>query len=134
MVNEHGQPWAVDIRAANRGEVKVCLSVACKVPKKCWLTADMAYDAPWFRKWLLNRGVWPSIRFKAFWHGGRHEKLPGRPAENPAVNGQRYVVERSFSWFETFKRLNIRYERHDYLYKAFWELASVCLLWRALTG
>jgi transposase len=134
VVNENGLPWAIDIAPANKGEVIACKGVVQQVPKGSWLTGDTAYDAAWFRKWLASRGVRTSIRFKAYYHGGIKGLMPSRPAENPAVNRQRWHVERAFAWFMGFKRLNIRYERRAMLYKAFWHLAASMILFNALPG
>lgn len=128
LVTEAGLPYAVDVAPAHQGEVKACLKVARQVPRQVALTADRAYDVPSFRHWLKRRGIYPLIRYKKVWMSNWNRYKPAKTLESVFCYKERFKVERAFSWFEKFKRLNIRYERLGHLYKSFWQLAASCLL------
>ena len=69
-----------------------------KRPKK--LHADKGYDFPRCRKALRKRGVTP--------------RIARRGIESSERLGQhRWVVERTLSWLNRFRRLKVRYERRD---------------------
>lgn len=125
---------ALEVFPGNRGDVKTAVPVLKAIAKGSYLTGDKAYDVPWFRIRLMYLGIQPSIPYRACWHEHLKVLKPGRPAENPLVCRERYKVERAFSWFCHFKRLNIRYEHLAILYKAFWQLASIQILLRRLFG
>lgn len=135
-VNDAGLPMALDIAPANIGEVMACRKVVRALPKGAWLSGDKAYDTPGFRLWLKSLGLRPSIPYKCKrWNDkGTLRFLPGQAPDNPLIYKQRYKVERAFAWFTKFKRLNIRYERLAHLYKAFWHLGALLILFDNLTG
>jgi transposase len=85
-----------------------------KRPEK--LHADKAYDAKKCRKALHRRGIKARIARK-----GREssEKL-GR---------HRWVVERTLSWLNRFRRLKVRYERRADIHQAFLDLGCALICW-----
>src|SRR5579872_297357 len=44
----------------------------------------------------------------------------------------RWVVERTISWLHGFRRLRIRFDRHDFIYHAWNSLAAAVICWRIL--
>ena len=46
------------------------------------------------------------------------------------VGMHRWLVERTFAWLNRFRRLIIRYERRDDIYRAFATLACALITWR----
>jgi IS5 family transposase len=46
----------------------------------------------------------------------------------------RWVVERTLSWLNRFRRLKVRYERRADLHQAFLSLACCLICWHALHG
>jgi len=44
------------------------------------------------------------------------------------------VIERSFAWFNKFRRLTIRYERRPDMHHAFTSIACLIICLRALAG
>ena len=98
------------------------------IPRGSQLSADKAYDIPWFRIRLMCLGIEANIQYRAIWYQHLKERKPEKPPTNPLVYYQRYRIERTFAWFTKFKRLNIRYERLPQLYKDFWFLASAILI------
>lgn len=85
-----------------------------KRPEK--LHADKAYDDEKCRRALGKRGIKARIARKGI---DSSEKL-GR---------HRWIVERTLAWLAKYRRLTIRYERHDDIHKAFLHLGCslICL-------
>ena len=75
------------------------------------LHADKAYDARARRQECRARGIVPRIARK----GIESSERLGR---------HRWVVERTHAWFNSFRRLPIRYERRSDIYEAFTSLAA----------
>ncbi len=86
-----------------------------KRPKK--LHADKGYDFPRCRKALRKRGIVPRIARRGI---ESRERL-GR---------HRWVVERTLSWLNRFRRLKVRYERRDDIHQAFLGLGCALICWR----
>ena len=86
-----------------------------KRPKK--LHADKAYDFTRCRQALRKRGITPRIARRGI---ESSEKL-GR---------HRWVVERTLSWVNRFRRLKVRYERRDDIHQAFLDLGCALICWR----
>lgn len=75
------------------------------------------YDFPRGRKALRKRGITPRIARR----GIESSERLGR---------YRWVVERTLSWMNRYRRLKVRYERRDYIHQAFLELGSALICWR----
>jgi transposase len=78
------------------------------------LFADRGYDHDKYRRLLRQRGIRPAIAERGKLHG-------------TGLGTFRWVVERTISWLHGFRRLRIRWERHDDIHEAFLGLA-VCLI------
>lgn len=81
------------------------------------LHADKAYDAKKCRKALRRRGIKARIARK----GEESTEKLGR---------HRWVVERTLSWLNRYRRLKVRYERRADIYQAFLDLGCVLICWR----
>lgn len=85
------------------------------------LGADKAYDSQDFRSDLRQINIEP--------------KIEKRRKKNHNLGKNRWVIERSFSWLNRFRRLKIRYERRSDIHEAFVYLgcalicANVSLRW-----
>jgi IS5 family transposase len=86
-----------------------------KRPKK--LHADKGYDFGRCRKALRKRGITPRIARR----GIESSERLGR---------HRWVVERTLSWLNRFRRLKVRYERRDDVHQAFLDLGCALICWR----
>ena len=86
-----------------------------KRPKK--LHADKAYDFGRCRKALRKRGITPRIARR----GIESSERLGR---------YRWVVERTLSWLNRYRRLKVRYERRDDIHQAFLDLGCALICWR----
>jgi len=84
------------------------------------LHADKGYDYPACRAALAARGIADRIARRGVEdkrHLGRH----------------RWVVARTLAWLARYRRLALRYERHEALHQAFLDLACALLRLNALT-
>jgi IS5 family transposase len=85
-----------------------------KRPKQ--LHADKAYDAKKCRKELRRRGIKSRIARKG---KDSSEKL-GR---------HRWVVERTLSWLNRYRRLKVRYERRADVHQTFLDIGCALICW-----
>jgi len=129
VVDRNGVPLAVIHTAANVHDSKVIEEVVDAIrairkphrgrprkrPRK--LHADKGYDFPRCREALRKRGIIPRIARR----GIESSERLGR---------HRWVVERTHSWLNRFRRLKIRYERRADIHQAFLELGCALIRWR----
>jgi IS5 family transposase len=85
------------------------------------LHADKGYDYPRCRQALRRRGIIPRIARRGI---ESRERL-GR---------HRWVVERTLSWLNRFRRLKVRYERRADIHQAFLALGCALICWRAVNN
>jgi len=125
VTDEKGIPVAVRLSAANVHDIKEALATVEAIPpiqgpkgrprkRPDSLGGDKAYDSEDFRNDLRDKGIDPHI-----------EK---RRQENGNLGKNRWVIERTFSWLNRYRRLRIRYERRDDIHQAFLYLgcALIC--------
>ena len=131
MVDGNGIPLAVEHSAANVHDSKMLEETADAIrpihgqrgrpgrprkrPEK--LHADKGYDFPRCRKALRKRGI--------------KGRIARRGVDSSERLGRyRWVVERTLSWLNRFRRLEVRYERRDDIHQAFLELGCALICWR----
>jgi IS5 family transposase len=85
-----------------------------KRPNK--LHADKGYDFPRCREALRKRGITPRIARRA-------------TESSERLGRYRWVVERTLSWLNRFRRLKVRYERRADVHQAFLELSCALICW-----
>jgi transposase len=83
------------------------------------LYGDRGYDYDKYRRLLWARGVKPIIAPRGTSHGSGLGKV-------------RWVVERTFAWLHSFRRLRTRYERSGVLHNAFLMLGAAVICQRLL--
>src|SRR5271167_2782698 len=121
LVDGRGTPLGVDIASASPAEVQLIESllenrVLRKRPKR--LIYDRAADSDPLRKRLAKRCIeliCPHRRGRQ-----RPATQDGRPLRRYK---RRWKMERSISWLFNYRRLVVRYERHDFLFRGFLHLA-----------
>jgi len=127
VVDRNGVPLAVRHTAANVHDSKVFEILvdaiapirrprgrSRKRPEK--LHADKGYDFPRCRRALRERGIKARIARRGV---DSSERL-GR---------HRWVVERTLSWLNRYRRLRVRYERRADVHQAFLELGCALICW-----
>lgn len=130
MVERHGIPLAVTLSAANVHDSQMLEATVDAIPpirqrrgrprrRPAKLHADKGYDFGVKRRALRARGIVPRIARR----GVESKERLGR---------HRWVVERTHSWLNRFRRLKIRYERDAEVHLAFLELGCALICWRFL--
>jgi transposase len=130
VVERQGIPLAVKQSAANLhdsqmlapmldaiGPIKRPTGRPRKRPDK--LHGDKGYDYPWCRRAVRQRGITVRIARK----GVESSERLGR---------HRWVVERTGSWLNRYRRLRIRYERLEEIHQAFLDLGCALICWNFL--
>jgi transposase len=133
LTDKDGIPLSVIITSANTHDVTVAIdtvdSTVIKRPssqlndrKKQNLCLDKAYHSKEIEQEIINRGYIPHIR-----HKREEEKLFHRT--HPA---RRWVVERTNSWHNRFRKLFTRYEKKDENYLCLVQLANSIIVYRRI--
>jgi IS5 family transposase len=81
--------------------------------------ADKGYDYPRCRRALRARGILRRIARRGVESSER-------------LRGYRWVVERTLSWLNRFRRLKVRYERRADIHEAFLTLGCALICWNAV--
>jgi IS5 family transposase len=130
VVERRGIPLAVTQSAANTHDSKMLEATVDAIrpikrprgrPRKrpAKLHADKGYDYPRCRGALRRRHITARIARRGV---ERSDRL-GR---------HRWVVERTLSWLNRFRRLKVRYERRADIHQAFLSLGCALVCWRYL--
>lgn len=133
VVDRHGLPLAVTMSAANVHDSQLLAQTVDAIPplrlsdkrrgrprkRPVKLHTDKGYDYPRCRRALRERGITPRIARR----GIESSERLGR---------YRWVVERTLSWLNRFRRLKVRYERRADLHQAFLTLGCALICWTAL--
>jgi transposase len=135
LTDKEGIPLSTFITSANTHDVVVAIntidSIVIERPslrttkarnkKKQNLCLDKGYHSKEVEQEIIKRGYIPHIRHR------REEKLFHR--KHPA---RRWVVERTNSWHNRFRKLFTRYEKKDENYLGLVELANSLIVYRRL--
>lgn len=128
----NGIPLGLVVTGANRNDFKetpnVLDSIVIKRPKptknnKQHLCGDKGYDYPDVRQVLKEYGYTAHIK-------SRGEESTAK-AKIPGYRARRWVVERTHSWMNRFRRLLIRWEKQTKNYEAFLHLTCAFITFRA---
>ena len=119
-----GVPIGLVVAGANRHDSKLAEPTLCAIEakrpsprkKKQKLHADKGYDSKKFREFAARRGYIVRIPRR-----GERPKL--RLPKRLRRKARRWVVERSHSWMNRFRRILIRWEKKAENYKAILHLA-----------
>ena len=128
LVDGRGLPLAVDVDAASPGEVTLIeplleQALTEYVPKR--LIYDRAADSDALRNRLADRGIeliCPHRKGRV-----RPKTQDGRPLRRYR---RRWIVERTISWLQAFRRLVTRYEFYAVLFHGFAKLACLMIVLR----
>jgi IS5 family transposase len=126
-VDRQGIPLAVTMSAANVHDSRMMLETVDAIepikrpvgrPRKrpTKLHADKAYDSKPLLEELRRRSITPRIARR----GVESSERLGR---------HRWVVERTISWLNRYRRLRIRYERRADMHLAFLHIGCALICW-----
>jgi transposase len=128
LVDGTGLPLAVDVDSASPAEVTLiepllCQAVTPYVPSR--LIYDRAADSDPLRARLAERNIeliCPHRQGRV-----RHATQDGRPLRRYR---KRWIIERTISWLQAFRRLVTRYEFYAFLFHSFAKLACLMIVLR----
>jgi transposase len=93
-----------------------------KKNRKQHLCADKGYAGQPAQKAIIKRHYTPHVR-------QRGEEIKAKRI-NPAYRPRRWVVERTHSWLNRFRKLLVRFEKTAAAHEALLELASALIVFR----
>lgn len=97
---------------------------------------DSGFDAKWIREELIYERFIPIIKPRLFNRKNQTKtnEILDEFEEWKNVYKGRYVVERTFAWEDTYRRLNVRYDRQNEMFNGFRYLAYSMINFRWLFG
>ena len=128
LVDGAGLPLAIDVDSASPAEVNLIESlideaVVDEVPNR--LIYDRAADSDPLRMRLAERGI------ELICPHRRGRKRPATQDGRPLRRfRRRWIVERTISWLQSFRRLATRYEFYSFLFHSFAKLACMMIVLR----
>ena len=130
LTDQRGAPLSVVITEANMHDMKAAARtlssiVTCR-PKSTTrnpqnLCLDKGYDYPEIERAVIKRGYIPHIRH-------RGETVP--PRDGRCHQAKRWVVERTGSWHNRFRKLLIRWQKKTRNYLGLVQLACCLTIYR----
>ena len=133
LTDKDGIPLSTFITSANTHDVTVATNTidnivikrpSSKSKHKQNLCLDKAYHSIEVEQEIIKRGYTPHIR-----HRREGEEIKLLQKKHPA---RRWVVERTNSWHNRFRKLFTRYEKKDENYFDLVELANSLIVYRRL--
>ena len=129
LVDGRGAPLSLIVAGANRHDVKLLAQTldAIVVPRpkptprrRQHLCVDKGYAGKAADQQMRERGYIPHVPQK------------GAPKARHKTNGQarRWVVERTHSWMNNYRKLRVRYEKKAANFEALLHLATAIICWR----
>jgi transposase len=123
LVDASGLPLAWSLTGGNRNDVTQLIPLLDALPdgagQPACVIADRGYDHDKYRRLLGDRGIEPVIARRETDHGS-------------GLGRFRWVVERTFAWLHSFKRLLVRYDRRAHIHQAFLALGCCVVCYRRL--
>jgi putative transposase len=132
LTEGHGMPLAVTVEGANRHDMKMVEATvaAIVIPRPeptdedpQHICLDKGYDYPTVHELLAELGYTAHIRSRG---EEKQDKI-----HIPGYRARRWVVERTHSWLNRFRRLLIRWEKKVENYLAMLHFACAWIIFRA---
>jgi transposase len=95
------------------------------------LCLDRAYSSKSIEKEIIKRGYVPHIPYKRK-RGQQQQNVKTSKKNNLYAKNKRWVVERTNSWHNRFRKLFIRYERKMENYLGLVQLSSSIIIYRKI--
>ncbi len=114
--------------AADVGETDVGRRVLDRLPPEVEVPADASVVAD---RGFDSDGLRDDPAAAGFWLLAPHRKNRRRPSRNDGRRmrryRRRYIVERTFGWLHSYRRLLVRHEYYAHLYDGFLHLACALI-------
>ncbi|HEY6041040.1 MAG TPA: IS5 family transposase [Anaerolineae bacterium] len=127
-----GTPLGIHVAAASPSEVKLVEPTLASLPKRSHperLIGDKGYDSNPLRAWLAARDIEPILPARSNNRVATHQD--GRKLRRYK---KRWIIERTHSWLQNFRRLVVRYERHASNFIALVHLACALITLNKVFG
>lgn len=127
MVDARGIPLSIRVAGANRHDVRLLAPtlahrlVRAPAPHRVHLCADKGYLGERAEDTIRTAGYVPHVRPR-----GEHA-VPAEARRHPA---RRWVVERTLSWLNRFRKLLVRFEKRARSYEGLLQLACALIVYR----
>ena len=128
MVDGRGVPLSLVVTGANRHDVTqlelVLEEIIIERPKDIeqHLCADKGYEGAPALQIIVSKNYIPHVK-------RRGEEIQEKK-DNPGWKARRWVVEVSHSWFNRFRKILVRYEKHTETYMALLHMAAAIIAYR----
>jgi putative transposase len=132
-VDAHGVPLSLAVNGANVHDVKLLTAtldgLVCKRPKPRKgkpqrLCADAGYKGNPAREAAIARNYRPHIK--------QRKQEAAAKRNKPGYKARRWVVERTHSWFNRFRKLLVSFEKTEASFVALLSLAAALICWRQI--
>lgn len=138
LADGSGTPLGIHLEKASPSEVKLVEATLASVKVKTGkrkrgkphrLIGDRGYDSNTVRALLVKRGIEPIIPARSNNTVATHQD--GRKMRRYK---RRWIIERSNSWLQTFRKLVARYERSAKVFAAFVHMACALITLKKVLG
>lgn len=135
LTDGRGVPVGLEVAGANRPDMTLVGATLESIPtprpkstlkKPQHLCADKGYDFPAVRELVAAWGYTAHIPTKK-----AKGAEPAKRQKIPGYRARRWVVERTHSWMNRFRRLLVRWEKRVPNYKAFLHFACAWITYHA---
>jgi transposase len=127
LVDGKGLPLAIDVDSASPAEVTLIETLLDQAVTylPCRLIYDQAADSDPLRTRLAKRGIELICP-----HRRNRVKPPTQDGRSLRRYRHRWIIERTISWLQSFRRLVTRYEFYATLFHSFAKLACIMIVLR----
>ena len=123
LTDARGVPLGVAVSGANTHDIKLLKATFDSVPihrpqpttRRQHVCLDKGYDSKDVRKFLKRRHYTPHVKSRS--------KEVQQKKRNPRFKARRWVVERTHSWSNRFRRILVRWEKKSENYLAMLQLS-----------
>src|SRR5690349_10619425 len=147
LTDKQGIPLSVIISSASTHDIKAVTDVIDnsvvngpsklsftkkKTRRTCYhLCLDKAYSSKSIENEIIRRGYVPHIPYKRK-RGQQRKEVIAYPHKHQTIKNKRWVVERTNSWHNRFRKLFTRYEKKAENYLGLVQLSSSIIIYRKI--
>ena len=116
-----GKPVLLHLTAGQVSDYKGAAALIDKLPKATEMLGDRGYDADWFRRALIEKGIAPCIPPR------KNRKV--QHAYDKTLYKQRHKIENMFGWLKDWRRIAMRYDRCAHTFFSAVCIAATVIFW-----
>lgn len=128
MTDANGLPLSLAVAGANTHDIRLVAGTLDALQtgrpgRRLVICLDKGYDAEWLRSYLKSRRYEPHIQSR------KEESVASR---NSDFRAHRWVVERTHSWMNRFRRVLTRWEKKVENYEALLHFTCGIIVWNKI--